>query len=325
MNKTQSVMLVPLIAQCIALTLACSAAAIEASNAPADEPLRIAFFNPGHEQSNNPTGQFWPESSRFAKAVAQQLKIELDVYYANRNYHRMQRQIVDVLRRNNRPDYLLLVNERFALTPLIRDINKAGVDFFLAYNDLEKPSDQTAPAPRRDYKHWIGSLVPDNRYAGYALAEHLIEQMQPEPAHLLVLTGDKITSAARLREAGLKRAVDNYSNAKIHEQLVGNWGYALPRDKIRGLLLRHSGVNVIWSANGPMALGAIQGINSSTMVLPSITIGSINWDSEELVAIEADQLAVSFGGHFMTAGISLILLNDYHHGIDFEGDGGLYQ
>ncbi|MGH1373407.1 MAG: ABC transporter substrate-binding protein [Cellvibrionaceae bacterium] len=297
--------------------------AVEADTA--EKPLKIAFFSPGYEQSQNPTGQFWPESSRFAQAVADQLQIKLDIYHANRDYLRMQRQIAEVLRGENPPDYLLLVNERFALSPQIRDINQAGVNFFLAYNHLQKPESDALLIPRRDYKHWVGSLVPDNRYAGYSLAKHLIDELQPMPPNVLVLAGDNLTSAAKLREQGLADALAETPNASIHERLIGNWGYAEPRAKIHGILRRHPNINMIWSANGPMALGALQGLNSSQLGWRPKAIGSINWDTEELAAVESGELAVSYGGHFMTAGISLILLTDHHNGIDFKEDGGTYQ
>ncbi len=288
-------------------------------------PLKIAFFSPGYEHSDNPTGQFWPESSRFAEAVANQLGVDLDIYYANRDYLKMQRQIAKTLRAQNRPDYFILVNERFALTPQIRDINQAGVPFFLAYNHLQKPNAETLLLPRRDYKNWIGSLVPDNRYAGYSLAKHLIRKIEPDKPKILVLAGDNVTSAAILREQGLNSVLENHPDAIVKERIVGNWGYAEPRAKIRGILHRHPDINLIWSANGPMALGAIEGISGSRSDQKSIAVGSINWDTEELTAIESDRLSVSFGGHFMSAGISLILLLDYHHGIDFKDDGGAYQ
>lgn len=296
-----------------------------AQESHSSSPLRIAFFSPGHQQSDNPTGQFWPESSRFAAAVAEKLGIELDVHYADRDYLKMQQQISKLLRGSDRPDYLLLVNERFALTPQIHDINQSEVPFFLAYNHLQKPGSKSLLTPRSDYKNWIGSLIPDNRYAGYALAKHLINQVQSKPPRILVLAGNNITSSAVLREHGLALALQQHPNAQIRERIVGNWGFAEPRRKITGILHRHPDINMIWSANGPMALGALEGLLASENNHSALTVGSINWDPEELVAIESGQLSVSFGGHFMTAGLSLILINDYHHGIDFKNDGGIYQ
>jgi ABC-type sugar transport system substrate-binding protein len=292
----------------------------------ASTDLHIAFFSPGHERSDNPTGQFWPESSKFANAVAVDLNIRLDTYYAQRNYLKMQQQIASVLRGKDKPDYLLLVNERFALTPQIRDINQSGIPFFLAYNHLQKQN-TAAPIliPRQHYKNWIGSLVPDNHYAGAMLADTLIQSIAPSSAKILVLAGDNLTSAAKLREQGLRETLKKYPNAQILERLVGEWEYDTPRKRVLGAMRRHSAINVIWSANGAMALGALDALKDPAYEGKRPLIGSINWDPEEITAIKQNEIAVSIGGHFMTAGISLILLHDYHQGIDFKHDGGSYQ
>lgn len=325
MKKAVFAVLSSLLKICLSVFALTTPAVATAQESRPASALRIAFFSPGYQQSDNPTGQFWPESSRFAAAVATKLGIELDIHYADRNYLKMQQQVSELLRGNNRPDYLLLVNEQFALTPQIREINQSGVPFFLAYNHLQKPGSKSLLTPRTDYKNWIGSLIPDNRYAGYALAKHLIKQIQSKPPRILVLAANNITSSAVLREHGLALALQQHPSAQIRERIVGNWGFAEPRRKIAGILHRHPDINMIWSANGPMALGALEGLLASETHHSALTIGSINWDPEELAAIESGQLSVSFGGHFMTAGLSLILINDYHHGIDFKTDGGIYQ
>jgi len=43
----------------------------------------------------------------------------------------------------------------------------------------------------------------------------------------------------------------------------------------------------------------------------------MDWTFEGIQAVKKGNLHVSLGGHFMEGGWSLILINDYHHGIDF--------
>lgn len=288
-----------------------------------DSP-HVVFFSPGFEHSNNPTGQFWPESTQFAQAVSEDLGVNLEVQHANRDYLRMQRQIAEVLRRAAPPDYLLLVNERFALSHQIRTINQAKVPFFLAYNHLQRES-QELKTPRESYKYWLGALVPDNEYAGRQLTAHLVDKIAPRPASILVLAGDNLTAAAKLRETGLRNYLQNHPGAQITARINGEWGYSLPRQQVAGLLRRHPDINLIWSANGAMAIGALDAIKSMTDIPQRPAIGSINWDSEEIAQLKSGQLTVSIGGHFMTAGMSLVLVYDYHQGIDFADDGGLLQ
>jgi len=293
------------------------------STAPT-QALQVAFFNPGHANLDNPTGSFWPEASQFTQAVADDLGIKLETHYANRDLRLMRRQILSVLAREDKPDYLLLVNERFALNPLFEEINAAGIPFFLAYNHHSKSALAEQPHPRRHHRNWLGALVPDNQYAGYRLAQALMEAVAPEPPQLLAYSGDNVTSASRLRTAGLMQLLNETTEARLSSLVVGQWGYEIPRQRTSGLLARHPDTNIIWAANGPMAIGAYQGI-ADTAATSNVKIGSINWDKEEITALQNGEISRSLGGHFMTAGWSLIMLYDYHQGIDFADDGGSYQ
>jgi len=286
--------------------------------------LEVAFFNPGHANLDNPTGSFWPEASQFTQAVADDLGIELETHFANRDLRLMRQQILSVIARENKPDYLLLVNERFALNPLFEQIDASGIPFFLAYNHYNKSTLSEQPQPRHHHSHWLGSLVPDNQYAGYRLAQTLMEAVAPEPPQFLAYSGDNVTSASRLRRAGLMQLLSEADEARLNSLVVGQWGYEIPRQRTGALLARHPETNIIWAANGPMAIGAYQSIADTALKL-NIKIGSINWDKEEIVALQNGVISSSLGGHFMTAGWSLIMLYDYHQGIDFSGDGGRYQ
>lgn len=285
--------------------------------------MHVVFVNPGHNQTNNPTGGFWPEAGRFAEAVALDLGIRLEILYAGRSSFTMQSLVTEVINRQQKPDYLLLVNERFALNPLFAQIDAAGIPFFLAYNHFSKTLDRQ-PLPRQQYRHWLGSLLPDNEYAGYQLAEHLLHSLPDGEARLLAYSGDDITSASTLRVKGLMRAVANHPGARLEHIEAGDWRYDTPLRKTPGLLRRYPQVNAIWAANGAMAMGVLAALRKHPD-LPEINLASINWDADEVAALEEGSLFASVGGHFMTAGWSLIMLYDYHHGLDFKDDGGLYQ
>lgn len=84
---------------------------------------------------------------------------------------------------------------------------------------------------------------------------------------------------------------------------------------------RDSFINIVWAANDPMALGAVEAARLSGAIPGSnFFVGGINWDEPALAAIKDGVLSVSVGGHFMTGGWELVMLYDYHHGRDFSGD-----
>lgn len=286
--------------------------------------LHVVFISPGHASSDNPTGHFWPEASEFANAVAEDLGINLEILYGQRDSFRMQRLLKQVIERQEKPDYLLLVNERFALTPLFEELDSAKLPFFLAYNHHSKGTLEQQPKPRKHHKHWLGALLPDNEYAGFRLAELLIQANDSGPVNILAFQGDNVTSAAVLRARGLRLVLKQFPRARLVYSISGEWSYDIPHKHTAGLLRRYPQVNAIWAANGAMALGAINAMESIE-ANSSLPVASINWDVTEIEALQQEKLYASVGGHFMTAGWSLILLHDYHHGLDFVFDGGAYQ
>ncbi len=298
------------------------------------KPIHVTFINPGHASVDNPTGQFWPEAGQFAQAVADDLGIKLEILYGNRDRVHLRQLLMDVIKRDHKPDYLLLVNERFALTSLFDAVDKSAIPFFLAYNHYSKFINRPQPTPREYHKYWLGSLLPDNEYAGYRLAKMLIASTGGKPAKFLAYSGDTVTSASLLRTQGLQRALAESPHAQLARLVPGEWRYDIPEQRTVSFLQRQPDINLIWAANGAMGLGAIKGVDkrdtreeSTSINKParSITIASINWDADEIAALQQGQLYASVGGHFMTAGWSLIMLYDYHHGHDFAADGGVYQ
>src|SRR5215470_10349387 len=74
--------------------------------AAAEEKIKVTFINPGISDINNPTGGFWLSVSAFMQAAAQELNMDLDVMYSERNHILMQQQAVEVASRKIHPDYL---------------------------------------------------------------------------------------------------------------------------------------------------------------------------------------------------------------------------
>lgn len=113
------------------LLLACSLVA------PNTFAMHVVFFNPGYEQPNNPTGTFWPDSNSVMQAVANDFDIQLESFYANRDIRLMRQQVEEVISREDKPDYLLLVNERFALNALFPAIEGLRYSLLLSLQPLQ--------------------------------------------------------------------------------------------------------------------------------------------------------------------------------------------
>ena len=85
------------------------------------------------------------------------------------------------------------------------------------------------------------------------------------------------------------------------------------------MLDRYPKAKVVWSANDPMALGALEGMKERGIKAgKDMIIGSMDWDPEALEAVQQNKLVVTINGHFMEAAWITVLLYDYFHSQDFS-------
>lgn len=286
--------------------------------------IKVTFINPGISNPNDPTGGFWTSVTEFMKPAAAQLNIDLEVLYAERDHLRMQQLAREVADRPVRPDYLLVVNEKQAADEMIKTADRVGLKVFLMQNNFLGQQAKEMGRPRQRYPHWIGSQVPDHQAGGYQIAKQIIERglhaSAPGSAHLqlFAIMGDASTEASVQRVQGLKRAVAEYPNVEVVQTVRGNWRRDIAYEQTKIALTRYPGIRVIWAANDPMALGALQAaIEAKRRPGEDIFIGGLNWDAPALEKVKEGSLVTSVGGHFMGGAWALVLLYDYHHGRDF--------
>jgi ABC-type sugar transport system substrate-binding protein len=298
-----------------------------------EKKMRVVFINPGFSDINNPTGGFWLSVSSFMKAAADDLNIDLEILYCDRNHIKMRRVAESVINRETPPDYLVVVNEKLSAESIVMDADRAGIKVFVILNRFEGDQHKNIGLPRGIYKNWIGSLIPDNRFAGYQIAKFVIEKAlqagikaSDGRLHIIGFSGDYITQASVDRVAGLKQAVSEYPNVDLKQVIPCNWSKDEARNKIPKTLKRYPETVAIWGANDPIALGALEGaVAAGKKPGENIFIGGLNWDIPGLEKVKNGEIVTSVGGHFMTGGWALVLLYDYHHGRDFADKGTRLQ
>ncbi len=296
------------------------------------EKIRVTFINPGISDINDPTGGFWLSVSSFMRAAAEDLNIDLEIIYSERDHLLMQQQAKEVAARANPPDYLLLVNEKLAAGEMLKIADKAEIKTFMMLNVFVDEQALAYGRPREKYRHWIGTLVPDNHFAGYAIGKLLIEKALASGAtddngrlHLAAIAGNRATQASVERVQGLLKAVSEYDNVDLKQIFYAEWRQDKAEAQARIFLRRYPKIGAVWAANDPMALGAIKAAEESgKKVGEEIFFGGLNWDQPGLEKTRDGLMVTSVGGHFMTGGWALVLVHDYHLGKDFaKTEGGV--
>lgn len=301
-----------------------------AKQTTSDGRIRVTFINPGISDPNNPTGTYWLAVSAFMKAAAEDLNIDLEIIYSERDHILMRKQAKDVAARPNPPDYVIVVNEKQAADEMVQTLDKAGIKVFVMLNTFVGDQATAMGKPREKYPNWIGSLIPDNRFAGYTIAKRVIDQAieagrtaKDGKVHVVAISGDYVTPASIDRNNGLQDAIKEYGDkVKFEQDFVGMWSKDTAKEQMAGALKRYPEVSAAWVANDPMALGALEAIQAAGKTPgKDIMVGGLNWDPPALEKIQKGEMVTSVGGHFMTGAWTLVLLYDYHHGKDFLKNG----
>lgn len=285
----------------------------------------VVFLNPG--RSDEP---FWVSYAQFMQAAASDLDMQLTVLYGERSSDRLRSLARDVLQSERRPDYLVFVNEHYAGPEILRLSKDSGVKLFTVNSMLTPDQQQLVGGTRERYPDWIGSLVPNDRDAGYLMAKALIErqrQVQPEgQLELLAFSGTKQTPSAQLREEGLHQALQEHPEVRLRQLVYSGWSRERAYRQGALLLARYPDVRLVWSANDEMAFGVMRAARRlGREPGKDLRFSALNNSEEMLRALLDGNVEALASGHFTLGGWAMVMLHDYHKGYDFAAHGGKDQ
>jgi ABC-type sugar transport system substrate-binding protein len=124
------------------------------------------------------------------------------------------------------------------------------------------------------------------------------------------------------REKGLQRALADAPGVQLEQLVHSAWQRDKARRQLAGLLRRWPQTNLIWAANDPMALGALDALRDRGAAPGrDVLVMGLNLSAEALQEVHDGRMLASAGGHFLGGAWALVLLRDHHDGIDFAGEG----
>jgi ABC-type sugar transport system substrate-binding protein len=309
------------------LALACLVGtALQPARAETATPLRITFLNPGkHDEF------FWPAVSAAMQAAADQFGFKLEIVYAERDAQAMVTLGRGIIARAAPPDVLILVNEFQAGAGLLQAADAQGIRTFMLLNSFYGDEATAMGAPAARYRHWIGSLVPDNRHAGRRMADALADCVRKTARpgadgkfHILGLLGNSTTPASIDRSAGLAAAMAAHADMTLDRQFNTNWqsgkGHDLTANFLDWARAHDVPLAGVWAANDALALGAIAAAEERKLQPgKDYCIVGLNWSPEAVDLVRAGKMAMTDGGHFLAGGWAMVMLRDYFAGADASG------
>lgn len=286
--------------------------------------MSVVFINPGL-----PDEPFWRSVTRFMQPAAQQLDIQLEVLYADRNHAKMIDLARQVTQRAVKPDYLVLVNEKMAGGAMLKMAEQAQIKTLFAFSTFEGEQIAEFGSPRGKYPHWLGSITPNAADAGMQTASELVRQARGAHAvaddgkiHVAVIAGDRVTPTGVQRVDGAVRVLENSPGVVLEQVVYANWERARAKEQTGGLLLRYPKLTALWAASDLMAYGAIDAAEAvGRKAGTDVIVSAFNNSPEVLRQRISGRISSLAGGHFTQGAWALVMLYDYQHGADFAREG----
>ena len=274
---------------------------------------------------------FWGRIIKAAQATAKDLNINLKILYADRSQIKAVNFVKEIVKQDKKPDYLIVVGEKLVGGNSIKLAEKAKIKTLL-YGDLSDDEKVIIGAPREKYKYWLGQRKINDFLAGYLVAKTVIDKIysynklkKSDKVYIFGLAGVFKTSFNQERVKGLKKALTEYPNVEFLQMAPASWQEKKAESMTENLLARYKHKNIkvsgIWSANTPMALGAIKGMKSRGLTPgKDIFVSGIDFMPKGIKKVADGELESIVGGHFLSISWLLVMLYDYEHGIDFIDD-----
>ena len=304
----------------------CVAAAWAVASLPA-AAQSVVFINPGKADET-----YWVSAADAMHRAAHSLGMQLRVIYAERD----RLEPIAIARRlaqlppAQRPQYVIFTNDYSVAPGVLRALEGSGIQAFLTYSGIQPELRDQVGVPRGRYPFWLGSLEPRAQDAGYLTARALIAAARKQPQlkaadgkfHMLAIAGDRSTPSSVARNQGMHRAVQEAPDALLLQEVYGEWRRDKARVQAQELFQRYPEARLVWSGNDEMALGAMQAwqVRGGKPGKDALFSG-VNTSAQAFEALRQQELTALAGGHFLAGAWALVLLFDYHRGVDFRAEG----
>jgi ABC-type sugar transport system substrate-binding protein len=287
---------------------------------------RIAFFTP-----NSAGNTYWPQVFRIMDLVAQSLGFEFVPYsFGVQNRFARLRDSLHTLSLTPRPDAVIASVVIGQSSGILEAAQSLGIPVFILGPLFPAELPQIGGAPRVLYKNWPALFNWAEAQKGYALAKVLLQAAERHNAvaddghiHVVGLGGDQSWFGSGLREAGLKRAVDEHPKAVLKQVVPTHWTQAEGQQLTARLFARFPQASVFWAASDQLGSGAAQALIAAGKV-PGKTAftGGLDLSQLGLELVTQGLFEATAASPLLSYAQVAILVYDYLQGRDFGGELG---
>lgn len=268
---------------------------------------------------------FWQDFHAITEAAAKDLGIEISFLDGESRFHTL-KELQSLPSHPGHTEYVVMMYLSEIGADALHALDKAGIKLIFLNNDIPTAERKRIGEPRQRHKNWLAHLYFDDVKVGYELASSLVEAAgladSAHPASLIAINGPEKLQVSHQRDAGMRMRVA-HKDLKLTRAIHTHWDEEHARMATDELLKRYPSTSLIWAANDSLALSALLASKALGRTPgKDIFIGGIDWTAEAVASIAQGELTSSFGGHVFGGAWSLVLIHDYHQGVDFASDLG---
>lgn len=302
-----------------------AAGAFGGSSPPGARP-RIAFFTPNSEGNT-----YWPQVFRIMGLVAQSLGFDFVPYsFGVQNRFARLRDSLQTLSMPPRPDAVIASVVIGQSKGILEAAQALGIPVFILGPLFPAELPTIGGGPRLHYRQWPAQFNWAEEQKGYALAKVLLQAAQQQNTfaddgniHVVGLGGDASWFGSGLRQAGLKRAVDEHPRAVLKQVVPTRWTEAEGQQLTARLLERFPQASVFWAASDQLGAGAAQALIAAGKV-PGKTVftGGLDLSQLGLDLVTQGKFVATAASPLLSYAQVAILVYDYLRGLDFAAELG---
>lgn len=274
---------------------------------------------------------FWTQAVEIVKAAAEDLDIDLRLVYSKSNSYSLKKDGLAALDDPDKPEYFITGYWNASTQHHLEHAEQLGIRTFVFNSGVAPEEHNAVGLPREKYKLWIGQMTPDELQGGYVLADRLIDQAKAAgrtdggKVHVVALGGwGNKNEIEEDRYAGMKKRINEKNDAVLDEFVLTGWVRSTAYTELLDILKQSPKTGVVWSASDVMALGAVDAVKDAGKTPGrDVLIGGIDWSREGIDAVAAGDMAITMGSHYLEGAKALILVHDYHYGLDFAKTQGV--
>ncbi|WP_312932866.1 ABC transporter substrate-binding protein [Pseudomonas sp.] len=293
---------------CLGVLLSCTAQATS-----------VVFLNPGSIKED-----FWGRYSTFMQAAADELGMQLRIEYGHRQPALTLHQARALFEAQDKPDYLILVNEQYIAPQILRLARGSGVKMFMVNNALTPAQRLGIDAQPDTYSSVIGTLTINDEQAGFQMLHALLAQLPSSegPIDLVAFSAARNTPASQQREEGMRRALADFPQVRLRQVVYGGWSRHRAYEQAQILVQRYPQARLVWCANDEMAFGAMQAFEEAGRTPGrDVLFSAVNASPKALRARISGRLSALVGGQVAVGGWAMLMLHDDALGLPVDRDG----